>query len=320
MASSALVQRIAAQIRQKIQTGELATGDHLSAQKVADQFNVSRSPAREALVLLADQSALEQRPNRGFFVLDALVPVTNIHDEGVPLEEPEAYYRLSEDWLNNAIPAEVTEHMLRTRYDLTKAQVVDVLNRAANVGWVTPKPGYGWRLLDVAKTPESLEQIYKVRSLIEPAALLEQTYQPDASKLLQLKKEQQSLLDGGIETLPADVLLKSGIRFHEAFIQLSGNPLYHMILVQMNNMRRLIEYRSMIDRNRFYKQCAEHIQMIERVEQGDNVEAARLMSQHLSGSLAEKSPILARRASSTDAPGPLDPEHGAVTATEEHPR
>ncbi|MEA1028038.1 GntR family transcriptional regulator [Pseudomonas sp. N-137] len=289
------MQRIAAQIRQKIQTGTLSEGDHLSAQKVADEFNVSRSPAREALVLLSQQAVLEQLPNRGFFVLQMLQDPSQEKDEVVPLEEPDAYYRLSEDWLNNAIPGEVTEQFLRTRYDLTKAQVIDILNRAAKVGWAAPKPGYGWRFLDVAKTPESLEQIYKVRSLIEPAALLEPTYLHDLPKLKQLKKEQQDMLDGGIESLPADVLLKSGIRFHEELIKLSGNPLYHMILIQLNNMRRLIEYRSMIDRKRLYKQCAEHIQMIELVEQGNNLEAAHLMKQHLSGSFAQKSPILQLR-------------------------
>ncbi|KII33664.1 hypothetical protein NL64_09165 [Pseudomonas fluorescens] len=73
-----------------------------------------------------------------------------------------------------------------------------------------------------------------------------------------------------------------------------------MILVQMNNMRRLIEYRSMIDRKRLYKQCAEHIRMIELVEQGNNLEAAHLMKQHLSGSFAHKSPILKLRSESAE--------------------
>ena len=301
MASSALVLRIAAEIRQKIQTGKLPLGAHLSAQKVADEFNVSRSPAREALVLLSEQNILEQLPNRGFFVLELVQDPSHIHDEVLPLEEPDEYYRLSEDWLNNAIPNEVTEQFLRTRYNLTKAQVIDILNRAAKVGWAEPKPGYGWRFLDVAKTPETLEQIYKVRSLIEPAALLESTYHHDLSKLQRLKKEQQDMLNGGIDNLPADVLLKNGIRFHEELIKLSGNPLYHMILVQMNNMRRLIEYRSMIDRKRLFKQCAEHIRMIELVEQGNNLEAAHLMKQHLSGSFAHKSPILKLRPESAEA-------------------
>ena len=267
----------------------------MSAQKVADEYSVSRSPARDALLALAHDGYLEQLANRGFFVLDRPQGIEAPNDEVRSLEEPQEYYRLSEDWLNDQIPQEVTEQFLRSRYNLTKLQVIDILNRAAKVGWVEPKPGYGWRFLEVAKTPETLEQIYKVRSLIEPAALLEPGYQHDLAVLRRLKKEQQDMLDGGINTLPADVLLKNGIRFHEEFIKLSGNPLYLMILKQMNNMRRLLEYRSMIDRQRLFKQCAEHIQMIELVEQGDNLEASQLMKRHLSGSFAHKSPILKLR-------------------------
>lgn len=295
MAFSILVQRIVSEIGQKIVSGELSPGAHLSAQKVADSFHVSRSPAREALALLAEQGVLEQIPNRGFFVIgfsDAGVEQT---DEIIPLEEPAEYYRLSEDWLNDAIPAEVTEKYLRERYGLTRFEVIDILNRAAKVGWAEPKPGYGWRFLDVAKTPEALEQIYKVRSLIEPAALLESTFNHDHEVLQRLGKEQHDLLAGGIDTLPADVLFRAGIRFHEELIKLSGNPLYLMVLTQLNNMRRLIEYRSMIDRKRLYSQCAEHVQIVELVSAGNNPEAADLMKRHLSGSLARKSPILDRR-------------------------
>lgn len=295
MASSTLVQRIVFDIKHKIQLGEITTGSHLSAQKVADDFHVSRSPAREALTLLAEQGVLEQIPNRGFFVIGIADCLTEALDEITATEEPPEYYRLSEDWLNDAIPSEVTEKYLRERYDLTKFQVIDILNRAAKVGWAEPKPGYGWRFLDVAKTPETLQQIYKVRSLIEPAALLENDFAYDLDVLRRLKKEQKDLLSGGIDTLPADVLMKSGIRFHEDLIKLSGNPLYHMILKQLNNMRRLLEYRSMIDRKRLYTQCAEHLRMIELVEEGNNLEAAHLMKRHLSGSLARKSPILERR-------------------------
>ncbi|MDZ5111272.1 GntR family transcriptional regulator [Pseudomonas putida] len=301
MASSTLVQRIVSEIRQKIQLGELSTGAHLSAQKVADQFQVSRSPAREALTVLAEQQLLEQIPNRGFFVLEAAQERMASIDEVNSLEEPPEYYQLSEDWLNDAIPAEVTEKYLRERYDLTKFQVIDILNRAAKVGWAEPKPGYGWRFLDVAKTPETLEQIYRVRSLIEPAALLESTFICDLDVLRRLKKEQSDMLAGGIDTLPADMLLKSGIHFHEELIKLSGNPLYLMMLRQLNNMRRLIEYRSMIDRKRLYTQCAEHLRMVELVEEGNNLEAAHLMKRHLSGSFARKSPILELRRAG-DAP------------------
>ncbi|WP_349969169.1 GntR family transcriptional regulator [Pseudomonas caspiana] len=300
MPSSVLVQRIVTQLQHRIQSGEVAVGSHMSAQKIADEFQVSRSPAREALVTLADQGLLDQQPNRGFFVL---APGQHA-SPALPcaLEEPEAYYQLSEDWLNDRIPQDVTEPFVRERYGLSKAQASDILNRAATVGWAQPKPGYGWRFSEVAKTRQSLNQIYNLRLLIEPAGLLEPTFQNDPLMLRKLGSEQQQLLRAGIETLPADALLRTGMRFHEELMRMSGNSLYHMVLVQMNNMRRLIEYRAMVDRKRYYQQCEEHLQIIALVEQGDNQAASELMKRHLTGSLARKSPVLQQYAEAAVSP------------------
>ncbi|WP_244658224.1 GntR family transcriptional regulator [Pseudomonas syringae] len=288
------------QLKHRIQCGEVAVGSHMSAQKIADEFQVSRSPAREALVALADQGLLDQQPNRGFFVLapgQHIAPVLPC-----ALEEPEIYYQLSEDWLNDRIPQNVTEPFVRERYGLSKAQASDILNRAASVGWAQPKPGYGWRFSDVAKTRQSLNQIYNLRLLIEPAGLLEPTFQSDPQLLRKLASEQQQLIREGIETLPADALLRTGMRFHEELMKMSGNSMYHMVLVQMNNMRRLIEYRAMVDRKRYYQQCEEHLQIIELVEQGDNQAASELMKRHLAGSLARKSPVLQQHARRSNQP------------------
>ena len=300
MPLSVLVQRIMTDLQQRIQQGEVKAGTHLSAQKIADEFQVSRSPAREALVALADQGVLDQQPNRGFFVLAARQLITPAPPPA--LEEPEAYYLLSEDWLNDRIPQDVTEPLVRERYGLSKAQASHILHRAACVGWAQPKPGYGWRFSEVAKTTQALDQIYNLRLLIEPAGLLEPTFKSDAQWLRRLGNEQKQLLSEGIETLPADALLRTGMRFHEALSKMSGNSMYHMVLVQINNMRRLIEYRAMVDRKRYYQQCEEHLQIIELVEQGNNQAASELMKRHLTGSLARKSPVLQQYAEAGISP------------------
>ncbi len=297
---SVLVQRIMSDLLQRIQRAEIAVGSHMSAQIIADEFRVSRSPAREALVALADQGVLGQQPKRGFFVLAPQHLITPAPLSA--LEEPEAYYLLSEDWLNDRIPQDVTEPFVRQRYGLSKAQASDILNRAASVGWVQPKPGYGWRFSEVAKTRQALDQIYNLRLLIEPAGLLEPTFQSDAQRLQKLRSEQKQLLSEGIQTLPADALLRTGMRFHEELMKMSGNWMYHLVLVQMNNMRRLIEYRAMVDRKRYYQQCEEHLQIIALVEQGDNQAASELMKRHLTGSLARKSPVLQQHADAAISP------------------
>ena len=131
------------------------------------------------------------------------------------LEDQDVYRRLAEDWLTDAIDEEVTELFLQTRYDLTKAELKDVLLRATREGWAERKKGYGWRFLPVAKTPKAFEQIYRLRMTIEPAAVLEPTFAPDRKRLRELRDEQERLLETDVEKLRVERLLNTGSDFHE---------------------------------------------------------------------------------------------------------
>jgi DNA-binding GntR family transcriptional regulator len=296
--TSSLATRIARDILDEIASGEVAIGQHLSAQRIADRFEVSRSPVREALVALAEQGYLEQHSNRGYFVRAAPTATSQPEDKGDdveahPFETPSDYQRIAEDWLTNRIPAEVTEQMLRGRYDLTKAQLNDILVRASREGWIERKPGYGWRFMPVAKTAEAFAQIYRFRQTIEPAAMLEPTYRVDRLILREQRRIQERMLEHDIQHLPGERLLECGAMFHEELIKFSGNPFYHQALVRVNRMRRLMEYRTQIDRRRLYVQCTEHLELIGLLEAGEVVDASYLMRRHLGGALSTKLPAQA---------------------------
>ncbi|MGH6946585.1 MAG: GntR family transcriptional regulator [Kiloniellales bacterium] len=294
MSTSPLALHIANEIVESVRAGRIAAGSHLTAQRVADQFGVSRSPVREAMRLLARQGYLEQRPNRGFFAVarsDTKAAHVGEGDEK-PFDTPNDYQRLAEDWLMNRIPVEVTEQLLRDRYELTKSQLTSILMRAVREGWAERKQGYGWRFLPVAKTPEAFEQIYRFRMLIEPAAMLEPTYRIDQAVLGELRRVQEAMLEADIECLPGERLLEAGSSFHEELIKFSGNPYFSQALVRANRMRRLLEYRSRVDRRRLYVQCAQHLEIVGLLEKGEIVEASYLLRRHLGGALATKSPIV----------------------------
>lgn len=55
-------------LRQKILSGVLKNGTHLSEPKLSKAFKVSRTPVREALAALAADGLVEMIPNRGAFV------------------------------------------------------------------------------------------------------------------------------------------------------------------------------------------------------------------------------------------------------------
>jgi len=201
------------------------------------------------------------------------------------------YQRLSNDWLIDQLPEEVTEQYLRQEYGWTKTKIQEILVRASREGWAERKEGYGWRFLPVAKTPEAFDQIYRFRLSIEPTAMMEPTFKLDRKVLTEQRRIQEHMLSADLGSMFDESLLANGSIFHEEIIKLSGNPFFHMALQRVNRMRRLMEYRAQIDHARLVEQCTEHLQILDLLEAGDVVAASYKMRQHLSGALKRKSPL-----------------------------
>ncbi len=154
----------------------MEVGTHLPAQKIADLLRLSRSPVNEALSLLHEKGVLSREPNRGFFVANPAIELATETAISIGLSGPDAitsaYFRIADDRLKSALPDEVSEQMLKTRYGLTATQLTAVLGRIAQEGWAERKPGYGWQFSAMLTTPDSLMKSYRLRLALEPAALL----------------------------------------------------------------------------------------------------------------------------------------------------
>lgn len=303
MRASELSNKISLRLLRDIASGSFSAGDHVGAQQVADRYGVSRTPVREALSVLEDKGLLKRRPNRGYFVTDERPEAAVEWLEREQIANGDDYQRLAEDWLTDLLPEEVTEQFLRQRYDWTKSKVNDMLVRAAREGWAERKEGYGWRFLPVAKTAEAFDEIYRFRMAIEPAAMLEPTFELDRKILTEQRRIQQNMLEMDLKTMPGETLLENGSKFHEALIRFSQNPFFLMALQRVNRMRRLMEYRAEINHERLVEQCSEHLEIIALLESGNVVDASYRMRQHLSGALKRKSPVAWNWASDTRAHG-----------------
>ena len=303
MSTSDLALKISTEIARDIAAGELGAGDHVRSQAIADRYQVSRTPVREALESLHRRGFIEHRPNRGYFVAET-VPQEEIDrlEDQAP-DDHDTYQRFAEDWLTDELPEVVTEKALRERYGLTRSRIADMLARAGREGWAESREGYGWRLLPVAKTPEAFDQIYRFRMAIEPIALLEPGFELDRAALDEQKRIQSRLLEGGIDSLPAERLVAAGAEFHEAICRMSGNPFFLTGLERVNRMRRLLEYRTLIDRERIAVQSSQHLELIGLLERGEVVEASYFMRRHLSGALRRKSPAAWRWSKAAQAGG-----------------
>ncbi|MEP7085339.1 MAG: GntR family transcriptional regulator, partial [Betaproteobacteria bacterium] len=252
-------------------------------------LRISRSPVNAALDRLHAQGIVAREPNRGYFVARALATPNRTLTRKPWLDNVDvptaAYFRIAEERLQGKLPDEFSETMLKTRYRLTAGQLNEVLTRIANEGWAEKKPGYGWIFSMMLTTPDSLEQSYRLRLALEPAALLEPGYRLDPLAIERCRKAERHLLEGGIETDTADQLHERGVRFHETIVEGSGNPFFIDTVRRINRVRRLLAYRSMADRSRYEQHCRQHLRILELLERQCNDEAAEALRAHLQSTL-----------------------------------
>ena len=277
-----LAQQIAAQIVGYIKQQELEPGERLVEQRLAHVFAVSRSPVRDALEFLEIKRIVERRPHRGFFLK---VGAHRLGEHDLDLarpEEPTPYLRIAEDRLASRLPEQFSETDLMRRYGARRAQIQTMLGRMAQEGWVERRRGYGWQFLPILTSSEAYEQSYRFRIAIEPAALMEPTYRIDQAAFARARARMQALLDGQIHELSAAELFQIGSEFHEMIVGCSGNPFFLEALRRQNRLRRLIEYRAMVDTGRFLRAAREHLELLDRLEAGERADAARFLRRHLS--------------------------------------
>lgn len=288
-----LAPQLAVKIVEHLKSHGSAAGTHLGTQYFADLFQVSRIPVTAALNLLAEEGIVVSERNRGFFLAKDAADLPGKQDaspeSATPLKDP-LYYTLAEDWLTGKITEKISENELMRLYEVSRPQLLKVLQRAAEDLWVERLPGHGWRLQSVMVSPQAYEDGYRFRMAIEPAALLEPTFRVDGAALKALAEHQTLLLKGGIRKLSQTELFSINSQFHEVLIGFSNNPFYVDAVKKIDRVRRLLDFRSTrsANRDRLSKQCREHLEILHLLENGNNRAAAELLRSHIKGALESK--------------------------------
>ncbi|QRM56188.1 GntR family transcriptional regulator [Sinorhizobium sp. BG8] len=276
-----LIATLADQIVDHIRTDKLAEGDRLIERKLAEQFRVSRSPVRNAMKLLHDIGVLKQSDGGGYMIADVRAAEKLSLESPSAEEDEQIYLTIADDRLHDRLPERITESEFLRRYDLTKGRLSKILLRMANEGWIERLPGNGWAFLPVLTSLQAYEDSYRFRLLIEPAALLEPTFKLNRAALLRRREEQEWLVNGGIWTVSDAKLFELNSGMHEAIIECCRNSFFIDSLKRLDRLRRLIDYRQMLDRENARERSREHLQLLDLILAGKNAEASRFMAQHL---------------------------------------
>lgn len=287
---SKLADQLALSIEGLIATGDLRAGDALAERSLAERFDVSRSPIRQALKLLQDKGLVAPREDGGYIVATATrLPVLEIPPPSSIDEFEPSYLKIAEDRLEGRLPDKVSESDLMRRYALTKTQLGVILQRIVHEGWIERSPGHGWRFLPILTSPETYDQGYRFRILIESAALMEPGFKVDEAALRRCLAEQQELIDGAVEWASPAQLFDANTRLHETIAGFSGNVFILESLKRINRLRRLMEYKKVVDRDAAARRCKEHKVLIELLLNGQREAATDFIRLHLRDAAREKS-------------------------------
>jgi DNA-binding GntR family transcriptional regulator len=257
----------------------MAAGTRLNENQLAEQLGVSRTPVRAALEHLEGRGFVARQRNRGVELV-AVPPKprtkapTQQDDDALLLKIARARQRgqLSDD---------VSETVLMERFELTRPALRQALERLAELGVVERKLGYGWRFVNDAWDASARHESYRFRMTVEPAAIREPGFALAPEWLASMRQKHEAILTGRWTESSSIAFFEMNAAFHEGIAAGSGNRYFVMAIQRQNRLRRLSNYDWKHGRERVEVNCREHLEMLARLEAGDNELAALLMYRHL---------------------------------------
>lgn len=217
-----LHQQAALRLRQLIVEGAIAPGAKLNERELAEQLQVSRTPLREAIKMLAAEGLVELLPNRGA-VATLLSPqdVADTFEVIAGLEEQSgalAAQRIGEQELaeiralHYEMLAAYTRRDLSTYYRLN-AQIHDRINAAARNPVLTRTYRQVNARLQALRFRSNFDERKWQRAVAEHEAMVERLAARDAAGLRTLMRQHlEHKRDAVLEQMSAGTLAMAGAR------------------------------------------------------------------------------------------------------------
>ncbi len=282
-----LIQRILEVIRED----RLHVGDRLPEQVLAERCNVSRTPVRKALNVLAEQNIAERDADGGFRLrLDQSAAIGTEH--GLPSSAEEGLYNsILRDLAARRIDTSQTIASLQRRYGAPRAVVLSTLQRMSADQLVERAAGQLWLFSPASTSAESIAWSYEYRIILEPAALLSKSFAIDESHLAAIRRSLAALLALGEQHIDFAKFEPVDFEFHAMIARGCANPYIGSALVGHHRKRRAAMKQAALSSFRLIQSTREHLAILASIEQGQLDTAADLMRAHLRMSQAQR-PVL----------------------------
>ena len=279
--ASRLQRELSAAIMELIRSERLAPGTRLAEVALAERLQVSRTPVRAALKLLATGKLVRAGTHGGYFVTDAVAASHKALRKLAPDNTDRLFLAIAGDRRAGRLPDEVSERDLMQRYAATRPVVQRVLTKLAEVAAVQRKPGHGWRFHPIFMDEQARYESYRYRLMIEPAALLEPGFRLDPAWVADMRRRHEEALTMPWNEAATIPLYEINAAFHEGLVAASGNRYLLVAIQQQNRLRRFGNYDWTFGHERVIVNGREHLAILDQLEAGQHEAAAALLRRHL---------------------------------------
>ncbi len=193
-----------------------------------------------------------------------------------------AYNALIEAIINQEFQpgAQVSIDSLARQLNMSNTPVREALMRANGEGLVAQKTNHGFVVADIL-TAQQLHQLFDVRHTLELHALTGVVVsRQDIETLKRLLDEMSKSKDGAVYSDFKDYLQHDN-QFHRSLVSLSGNQFLLQAWEDLHvhlHLSRLYTGVGLFDRE---DSVAEHLEIVDALQQNDNLQALSLISQHI---------------------------------------
>jgi DNA-binding GntR family transcriptional regulator len=294
-AAPRLYQRILDILSRQIESSELPPGARLQESVVAALFGVSRAPVRQALAELQQMGVIEKAAGQGYTVCEAgnairarPLDIADTEDlRLVPTSSWERIYGEVESEIAGRIAFggwRVNEAELARYYHVSRTVARDVMGRLQQRGVVRKDDRSRWYA--PALTPEHVGELYEMRWLLEPVALVKAAPNVPPGFLAAMKADLDEAI-ANARTIGGETLDRLETELHIELLGYSANQtlMQAITLPQSLLIAHRFLYRSTLRLFETEPFLPEHLDIVTRLAAGHVEKAAAALEHHLRVSL-----------------------------------
>ena len=272
----------------------MVRGERLPEQALASRCNVSRTPIRKALQILADRLIVTAEPEGGYLLAIDPASFPGLEDEARPAEETELYNAILRDLSAGRIADSQTVAGLQRRYDASRSAVQNALIKLSEDNLAERAAGQQWLIKQFAIGGDAVAKSFEYRLSCEPLALTLPGFRRDGPAITSLRHSMDILRAMNETNFDQKLFERTDFDFHMLIARSCGNPFMSEALVSHHRRRRSSQPPVHVNAYRLMQSNTEHMQILEQIERGQMDLASDLMRVHIQLSHSQR-PRLAGR-------------------------